>query len=338
MIKKNLLITGGCGFIASNLINYFFTQYPGQYKIINLDKMDYCANINNILPEVQSNPNYTLVPGNCCSTDLVSNLLTIHKIDVILHLAAQSHVDNSFGNSLQFTTDNIVATHNLLECSKKYGKLEKFIYMSTDEVQGDFNLKKDGKALNPTNPYAATKAACELLVESYSKSFKLPVIIVRSNNVFGPRQFWEKLIPRFTTLLTQHKKLTIQGSGEQKRVFVYVEDVCRALDLIMCKGVLSEIYSIGTTDEFTVLQISMMLISHIHGVSFHESWTKEDLLPWIDYVQDRDFNDSRYLVDTTKLNQLGWVVQEDSFQKNLVSTIKWYQNNPDIMLETSDRH
>jgi dTDP-glucose 4,6-dehydratase len=336
-MKKNLLITGGCGFIASNLINYFFTERPNEFKIINLDKIDYCANINNILPQVQSHPNYTLVPGNCCSADLVTNLLTIHKIDIILHLAAQSHVDNSFGNSLQFTQDNIVATHNLLECSKKYGKLQRFVYMSTDEVQGDFNLKVDEKALNPTNPYAATKAACELLVESYAKSFKLPVVIVRSNNVFGPRQFWEKLIPRFITLLTQGKKLTIQGSGTQTRVFVYEWDVCRALELIMEKGELNEIYSIGTEDEFSVLQIAQMLIAEMKGGKFSPDWTKDDLREWVNYVQDRDFNDSRYLVDTTKLRGLGWVPSA-AFTTNLKTTVDWYQNHPDIMLETSDRH
>jgi len=336
-MKTNLLITGGCGFIASNLINYFFTERPNQYKIVNLDKMDYCANINNILPEIQSSPEYVLIPGNCCSSDLVSNILSIYKIDVILHLAAQSHVDNSFGNSLQFTQDNIVATHNLLECSKKYGKLTKFIYMSTDEVQGDFNLRVDGKALNPTNPYAATKAGCELLVESYAKSFKLPTIIVRSNNVYGPRQFWEKLIPRFITLLTQGKKLTIQGNGQQTRVFVYVRDVCSALELIMEKGALFEVYSIGTKDEYSVLEISKMLISEINGIKFPQEWTKDDLSEWVNYVQDRDFNDSRYLVDTTKLDGLGWT-QSDTFATNLRETINWYQNHPDVLLETSDRH
>lgn len=336
-MKQNLLVTGGCGFIASNLINYFFTQYPGQFKIINLDKMDYCANINNILPNIQSNPDYVLVPGNCCSSDLVSNLLSIHKIDIILHLAAQSHVDHSFGNSIQFTKDNILATHNLLECSKKYGKLSKFIYMSTDEVQGDFNLREGGKTLNPTNPYAATKASCELIVESYAKSFKLPTIIVRSNNVYGPRQFWEKLIPRFITLLSQNKKLTIQGSGEQKRVFVHVHDVCTALDCIMRNGELFQIYSIGTDDEFSVLEISKMLISHIKNINFDLNWSKDDLTLWIDYVQDRDFNDSRYYVNTDKLRELGWTPSK-SFNLGLKDTVEWYQNHPDILLDTSDRH
>jgi dTDP-glucose 4,6-dehydratase len=331
---KNLLITGGCGFIASNFINYLFRERPGEFKIVNLDKMDYCANINNVIPDVQKSSLYTLIPGNCCSPDLVSNLLEIHKIDIIVHLAAQSHVDHSFGNSLEFTKDNIVATHNLLECSKKYGRLERFVYMSTDEVQGDFNLREGGKTLNPTNPYAATKASCELLVESYAKSFKLPTIIVRSNNVYGPRQFWEKLIPRFITLLTQNKKLTIQGTGHQKRVFVFTEDVCRALELVMEKGELFKIYSIGTDDEYSVMDIARMLITRIKGVKLTEN---DDLQEWIEYIEDRDFNDSRYYVDVSELKKIGWK-PEHPFSDNLNKTIKWYQNHPEVMNETSDRH
>ena len=199
------------------------------------------------------------------------------------------------------------------------------------KTQGDFNLREGGKTLNPTNPYAATKASCELLVESYAKSFKLPTIIVRSNNVYGPRQFWEKLIPRFITLLTQGKKLTIQGSGEQKRVFVFTEDVCHALELIMEKGELYKIYSIGTDDEYSVMEIARMLISRIKGVE------KDDLSEWIEYIEDRDFNDSRYYVDVTELKNLGWK-PEHPFSDNLDRTIEWYQAHPDIMSESSDRH
>tara|TARA_R100001163_G_C5049224_1_gene186176 strand:- start:313 stop:1311 length:999 start_codon:yes stop_codon:yes gene_type:complete len=331
---KNLLITGGCGFIASNFINYLFRERPNQFKIVNLDKMDYCARIDNVDKNVRENPNYVLVPGNCCSPELVSNLLEIYKIDIVFHLAAQSHVDHSFGNSLQFTKDNIVGTHNLLECAKKYGKIEKFIYMSTDEVQGDFNLREESKTLNPTNPYAATKASCELLVESYAKSFKLPTIIIRSNNVYGPRQFWEKLIPRFIVLLSQSKKLTIQGSGQQTRVFVYSEDVARALEMVMDKGELFKIYSIGTDDEFSVLQIARMLISKIKNVELNEN---DDLSEWIKYIPDRDFNDSRYYVDVSELKNLGWS-PNGLFSDNLDETIKWYINHPEVLLETSDRH
>lgn len=324
---KNLLITGGCGFIASNLINYL--SKSGQYNIVNIDKMSYCANINNV--EIEDQSKYTLIPGNICDPDLVLNLLKIHQIDVILHLAAQSHVDNSFGNSLQFTKDNIVGTHNLLECSKKYGKLQKFIYMSTDEVEGDFNLKEGGKMLNPTNPYAATKAASELLVESYAKSFKLPTTIIRSNNVYGPRQYWEKLIPRFIVLLEQGKKLTIQGDGNQTRTFVYVEDVCRAIELVMEKGELYQIYSIGTDNEYSVRDIAEILIRKIHGIE------NVNLDVWITFIKDRDFNDSRYVVDPSKLVNLGWS-ETGTFEENLSKTVTWYQNHPDIKKEESDCH
>lgn len=330
---KNLLITGGCGFIASNLINYLFNHRNGEFKIINLDKISYCANIENVNPKVRENPNYILIPGNVCDPDLVYNLMKIHSIDIVLHLAAQSHVDHSFGNSLEFTKDNIVGTHNLLECAKRYGKLEKFIYMSTDEVQGDFNLREGGKMLNPTNPYAATKASCELIVESYAKSFGMPTVIIRSNNVFGPRQYWEKLVPRFIALLQQGKKLTIQGSGDQKRVFVYTEDVCRALEIVMDKGDLYQIYSIGTSDEYSVLEIAQMLIQRVKGIKEDSV----DLQNWLEFIEDRDFNDSRYHVDPSKLEKLGWK-QQRSFEENLDSTVEWYLNHPDILKETSDCH
>lgn len=311
---RSVLITGGCGFIGSNLINHLL-QVRSDLRVINLDKLDYCANRNNIAEEYrQDHSRYILFPGNVCDSSLVSNLLEIYQIEVVIHLAAQSHVDNSFCNSIQFTKDNILGTHNLLECVKKYGKLYKFIHMSTDEVYGDFTLKRGDRTLNPTNPYAATKASCELLVESYAKSFRLPTVIVRSNNVFGPHQHWEKLIPRFIKLLTQGKKCTIQGTGEQKRTFVFVDDVCRALELVMDEGKLYEIYEIGTEDEYSVLEIADMLIKEIIGNSS---------VDYLEFIVDRDFNDFRYQVNVEKLTQLGWK-PERNFNDNLKRTIGWY--------------
>lgn len=310
---KHVLITGGCGFIGSNLINYLLKYRGDKLKIINVDKLDYCSNIKNI--DHPEHPNYVFIPGNICDMDLMTNILKIYKIDVVLHLAAQSHVDNSFSNSLEFTRDNIVGTHTLLECAKKYGQLEKFIFMSTDEVHGDYTLKTS-EALNPTNPYAATKASCELLVGSYAKSFKLPTIIVRSNNVFGPRQYHEKLIPKFIHLLNQNKKCTIQGKGDQKRTFIYTEQVCEALEMIMDYGELYEVYEMGSYDEYSVLDITSLLVKKIIG----KDAKVED---WIEFIQDRDFNDFRYHVNTEKLEKLGWKPKHN-FLQYLDKTIEWY--------------
>ena len=320
---KRILITGGCGFIGSNLVNYLIKN-PNLF-IVNLDKIDYCSSLENLDIPPECLNRYVLIPGNCCDIDLVSNILTIYKIDVILHLAAQSHVDNSFGNSLSFTKDNIMGTHTLLECAKIYNKLHRFIFMSTDEVHGDSTLKSD-QSLNPTNPYAATKASCELLVGSYAKSFKLPTIIVRSNNVFGPRQHKEKLIPRFIDLLIKKKKLTIQGSGMQKRTFVHVNDVCQALEMVMNKGELYEIYEIGSHNEYTVLEIGAILLNRLKGKN-------EKLENYLEYIQDRDFNDFRYHVNTYKLETLGWVPPKN-FMEDLNKTVDWYLKHhytPDLV-------
>jgi dTDP-glucose 4,6-dehydratase len=197
---KNLLITGGCGFIASNFINFYFKE--SHSNIINLDAMYYCANENNIDENIRESPRYKLIKGNLCSYDLIKHILEAYKIDEIIHFAAQSHVQNSFEDSLQYTQDNVLGTHTLLECCRRYGKITRFIHISTDEVYGESMLghdekKNEGSILCPTNPYAATKAAAELIAQSYYHSFKMPIIITRGNNVYGPNQYPEKLITRF---------------------------------------------------------------------------------------------------------------------------------------------
>jgi dTDP-glucose 4,6-dehydratase len=234
-MSKNFLITGGCGFIGSNFINYLHKTNP-EYFIVNYDKIDYCSN-----PEyIENRNNYILVRSDLNNTHMLMTTLASYNIDTVIHFAAQSHVDNSFGNSIQFTIDNILGTHNLLECCRKYGKLERFIHISTDEVYGEIDINQDGctekSLLNPTNPYAATKAAAEFLVRSYYYSYKLPIIITRSNNVIGPNQYKEKLIPCFITKLLRGEKCPVQGSGQTRRNFIYVDDVSRAVKIILEKG------------------------------------------------------------------------------------------------------
>jgi dTDP-glucose 4,6-dehydratase len=312
---KNLLITGGCGFIGSNFINYYFYSNP-TVNIINLDAMYYCANENNVNESIRKLSRYTFIKGNLCSEDLLKYVLESHKIDTVIHFAAQSHVQNSFEDAIQYTNDNILGTHTLLESCRKYGKIEKFIHISTDEVYGESMLsddevkKNENSVLCPTNPYAATKAAAELLAKSYYFSFKMPIIITRGNNVYGPNQYPEKLIPRFIQLLKEDKPVTIQGDGSNVRAFLHVKDVCNALECILKKGNIGDIYNIGSDEnhEYTVLEIAQKLVRLVKKT--------EDYDKWITYIEDRPFNDKRYYISNEKVKNLGWDIKVD-FDKGL---------------------
>jgi dTDP-glucose 4,6-dehydratase len=252
-----------------------------------------------------------LVKGNLCSYDLIANILNIYQIDTIIHFAAQSHVQNSFEDALQYTHDNVQGTHTLLEASRKYGKIIRFIHISTDEVYGESMLneneekKNENSILCPTNPYAATKAAAELIAKSYYHSFKMPIIITRGNNVYGPNQYPEKLIPRFIQQLKKDEKVTIQGDGSNVRAFLHVNDVCSALKLVLERGEIGEIYNVGSDDhhEYTVLQIAHILIEKIKKTTTHNDW--------ITYIEDRPFNDKRYYISNEKVKQLGWTIDMD---------------------------
>ena len=307
---KNLLITGGCGFIGSNFINYYFYEHPN-INIINLDAMYYCANEKNILEDIRNSDRYTLIKGNLCSIDLLNHILKAHKIDTIIHFAAQSHVQNSFDDALKYTYDNIVGTHTLLESCRLYGKITKFIHISTDEVYGESLLsdeeekKNEQSILCPTNPYAATKAGAELIANSYRYSFKMPIIITRGNNVYGPNQYPEKLIPRFIEQLKEGKKVTIQGDGSNVRAFLHAHDVARALEVILEKGIVGEIYNIGSDEdkEYTVFEIAQILIKMIKN--------NENYDEYIEYIEDRPFNDKRYYISNEKVRNLGWSIDKD---------------------------
>ena len=309
-MTKNLLITGGCGFIGSNFINYYFYKNDN-VNIINLDAMYYCANENNINDEIRNSSRYHLIKGNLCSIDLLNHLLQNYNIDTVIHFAAQSHVQNSFEDSLKYTYDNILGTHTLLESCRKYGNIKKFIHISTDEVYGESMLsdeeekKNEQSILCPTNPYAATKAGAELIANSYRFSFKLPIIITRGNNVYGPNQYPEKLIPRFIELLKNDKKVTIQGDGSNVRAFLHALDVAKALELILEKGKIGEIYNIGSDEdkEYTVLEIAHMLIKLIKNTDNYDEH--------IEYIEDRPFNDKRYYISNEKVKELGWVIEKD---------------------------
>ena len=322
-----ICITGGAGFIGSHYINYVWKTYK-HIRIINVDCLYYCANLFNIDAGVRDDTDrYKFRNINLAGSTAMNELTTMFKeFDVthVVHFAAQSHVQNSFGESLQYTQDNVVGTHNLLEASRQYAKLQLFVHVSTDEVYGESMIdaatdqhKTEQSVLCPTNPYAATKAAAELIAQSYYHSFKLPLIITRGNNVYGPRQYPEKLIPRFIQLLKDNRKLTIQGDGSNLRSFIHVSDVCCAFDVIMKYGSIGEIYNIGSNaeNEYSVIEVAKMLIKMVNGIDVavdaNARTNSASDLEWIEYVEDRPFNDKRYYISNDKLKQLGWDIQVD---------------------------
>jgi len=309
-LKKvtNLLVTGGCGFIGSNFINYYFPRCKVT-KLVNLDALYYCANKTNVDETIRNNKNYVFVEGNLCDNELVYKILNEHNITHVIHFAAQSHVQNSFEDSLTFTKDNVLGTHVLLESCRLYGKIVKFIHVSTDEVYGesmnkvDEQCKTEHSILCPTNPYAATKAGAELIAQSYTHSYKMPIIITRGNNVYGPHQYPEKLIPRFVQLLKNGKKVTIQGKGTSVRGFLHSYDTATAFECILEKGEIGEIYNIGCDEgmEYSVLEVAKILIKMVKET---DNW--ED---WVEYIEDRPFNDQRYYISNNKLKELGWNIK-----------------------------
>ena len=314
---QSCLITGACGFIGSNVLNYMFDTFK-ETRFICVDKMDYCSKVENIRSDIRTSNRFSFQKLDINETNAMYILFVTNKVDTIIHFAAQTHVDNSFGNSIQFTKDNVLGTHSLLEAMRLYGKIKKFIHISTDEIYGEVDLEHKGCSektlLNPTNPYAATKAGAEFLVRSYGHSFNLPYIIIRMNNVYGPNQYPEKLIPKFIMFLKNNKKCTVHGKGDTRRNFIYTDDVSRALIIILEKGQNHEIYNIGTKNEYSVMDILKKLVQQMKP--------NEDWKDWVEYVEDRNFNDFRYCIDYTSLTNLGWkeeVKFEEGFRKTIES-------------------
>lgn len=322
-MMRRILVTGGSGFIGSHFLREHRKRYPDDV-IINLDRFDYCSHSPDIAQP------YIFVKGDVCDASLVSYALHTYDIDTVVHFAAQSHVDNSFGNSLSFTRDNIVGTHTLLECCRVYGSIKTFVHFSTDEVYGEVDRDHEGctekSLLNPTNPYAASKAAAEFLARSYYHSYKLPIIITRCNNVYGSYQYPEKLVPSFITSILQNRKCQIHGKGEQRRAFIHAADVANAVNVILQNDnhLYGEIVNIGTTNEYSVTDILKYVVTCMKGTDAN----------WMDYgesVEDpRPFNDARYAVDASLLQSFGWK-EEIPFDDGLQQTIAWYMNNQDFV-------
>ena len=292
-------------------------KYP-DVKWVCYDSMEYCATMKN-LEGVAEAGNFKFVKGDILNAELVNYVLQEEAIDTIMHFAAQSHVDNSFGNSIQFTITNVQGTHVLLESAKAYGGIRRFIHVSTDEVYGECegdHLDEDS-ILAPTQPYAAAKAGAEHLVMAYYRSYGLPVVITRGNNVYGPRQFPEKVIPKFINLIMRGRKCCLHGDGAAQRSFLHVDDVAAAFDVILHKAVVGQVYNIGTMFELSMLDLTKLLFK-VMG--------KEFSLDQVEFVEDRKFNDSRYAISPARLEALGWSPTID-FEEGLSATIDWYKDN-----------
>ena len=317
MEYKNILVTGGCGFIGSNFVNYMVSKYQDAH-FVNIDKLDYCSDISNI--DINNSTNYTFIKGNLTDKQLLADTITKYNIDCIIHIAAQSHVDNSFENSYIFIEDNIVATVNILEICRTHKSIKKLLHVSTDEVYGEIGMDDElctvDMKLNPTNPYSVSKASAEFFVRCYAMCYKIPVVITRGNNVYGPHQYHEKLIPKFIKLLLENKKCTIQGKGNTVRNFIHVYDTCTAFETVLLKGELNKIYNIGTNNEYSVMDITKKLVNIIKH--------SDNVDNWVEYVKDRPWNDLRYGINSDDLKKLGWVEKYTDFDKGLIECVEWY--------------
>lgn len=292
-----IFITGGCGAIGNHVVRCLAKHYE-HATIVNLDAHTYAATP---IP-AGSISNYIEEKCHICDSASVLALLNKYKPSILIHLAAETHVDTSFGNSYVFTVSNVLGTHTLLECCKEYGLLQRFIHMSTDEVYGSVDDDKschETSMLYPSNPYSASKAAAEMLCHAYIKSFKMPIIVMRCNNAISLYQNDEKLIPCVIANLRDGKRIPVHGDGSAKRTFIYGDDIADAIITIAEKGEIGSIYNIGTEFEYTVLQVIQVILKKING-------DRANLNDYITFVDDRPFQDLRYSVDTTSLRALGW--------------------------------
>lgn len=314
MGNLRLLVTGGCGFIGSNFIRYMLKNYP--YEIINLDKLTYCGNLEN-LKDVENDSRYTFLRGDIADRKVLEEIFE-RKIDIVINFAAESHVDRSIIDPSQFIRTNVYGTYNLLEVSRRKG-VGRYIQISTDEVYGslgDEGKFKEDTPLCPSSPYSASKASADLLVMAYYKTYGLPVIVTRCSNNYGPYQFPEKLVPLMITNALEGKELPLYGDGKNVRDWIHVFDHVRAIDLVLHKGREGEIYNIGADNERTNLEIVKMLLD-ILGKPYS----------LIKFVKDRPGHDRRYAIDAGKIKkELGFRVTVE-FRKGLEDTVKWYVEN-----------
>uniref|UniRef100_A0A914VWP6 dTDP-D-glucose 4,6-dehydratase n=1 Tax=Plectus sambesii TaxID=2011161 RepID=A0A914VWP6_9BILA len=320
---RSVLITGGCGFIGSNFINFIFNKWP-QATFINYDKLMTGASTDNVDANVRMSDRYKVIIGDLQDRALLLDVLEKNQIDTIIHFAAITHVDDSYHDRIGTISDNVLSTTVLLEViAHDYKQLERFVHISTDEVYGDSAddpaPKTENSPPNPTNPYAASKAACEVIVNAYHHSYKLPYVMVRMNNVYGPRQAKSKLIPKFTTLAVDGKAYPLMGDGKHTRNWMFVDDCSDAIRRITENGRMAQVYNIGTEFEMENIVLTRMI---------HEETNRllNRKIGEIEYAQipDRPYHDRRYHIDFSKIsNELGWKCSTP-FVVGLKKTIEYY--------------
>lgn len=313
--QLSILVTGGAGFIGSNFVHYILRKYPN-YQIVNLDLLTYAGNLEN-LKDLENNPNHRFIKGDICDAELVNKL--VGEVDMIVHFAAESHVDRSILDSKSFIQTNIIGTHTLLEAAKNNGN-KRFHHVSTDEVFGSLGANdpafNEATPYDPRSPYSASKASSDHLARAYFHTYGLPITISNCSNNYGPYHFPEKLIPLFITNLMENKKIPLYGDGMNVRDWLFVEDHCSAIDAIIHRGKIGETYCVGGNSEKTNKEITYKILE-LMGQG-------EDM---IEFVKDRPGHDRRYAIDATKIkNELGWEPYI-SFEDGIQKTVEWYRNN-----------
>ncbi len=320
--NKIILVTGGAGFIGSNFIRYFMQQYPN-YKIINFDKLTYAGNLNN-LTSVEDNPNYVFIRGDVAENRDVKNVFEEFNPNNVVHFAAESHVDRSIINPEIFLETNILGTQILLNHAREHN-LEKFLYVSTDEIYGSIEIpfsNNETDNISPNNPYSASKASAELLVRVAHRTFGQFINIIRCCNNYGPFQFPEKLIPVIIGNALNNKEIPVYGEGKNIREWIHVEDHCKSIDLVLHKGKSGEIYNVGSNNEWQNLKLVEFILNELN--------VSKNL---IKFVEDRKGHDFRYSIDSSKIKEeLGWKSSID-FKDGIKQTINWYKNHLDWLEE-----